>query len=67
MLVENCEAVLCLGKNEGRRSAKHPGETCGAVAAFETRGHACCWLHYQADTKGPRAGKVNFATTRNAT
>lgn len=52
-----CEAMLV---TDGNSFGTHPGDQCGASASFESRGHACCWVHYQADTAGPRAGKVEF-------
>jgi hypothetical protein len=57
---ESCEALLITG-GRTRADRIQRGETCLAHAAFESRGKACCWVHYQADTRGPRAGKVEWA------
>jgi hypothetical protein len=54
VLMTACHAMLT-----GRRGVTTK-ETCGAMAAFQTRKKPVCWVHFQADTKGPRAGKVEF-------
>ncbi len=56
-----CAAILVNRDGMGGNPDKQKqGEPCDAHAAFISRGHACCWIHYQADTAGPRAGKVEF-------
>lgn len=56
-----CEAVLI---NSGIGGSRKKGEPCGAAAAFVSRGHDCCYIHHQADTRGPRAGKVVFGKVK---
>jgi hypothetical protein len=56
-----CRAVL-VGHDgmTGNQDKRKRGDTCDANASFVSRGHPCCFIHYQADTAGPRAGKVEF-------
>jgi len=56
--VSECAAILFAGTDKSQMRQRH--EPCGATAAFTSRGYPCCWIHYQADTAGPRAGKVEF-------
>lgn len=64
MTFGECKAILiATGHNPKAAKEKRPGETCDAGAAFKSRGHSCCWVHFQADTTGPRAGKVEFSET----
>jgi hypothetical protein len=58
MKVSECMAILFAGTDKTQRRQK--GEPCGSAAAFVSRGNPCCYIHYQADTAGPRAGKVEF-------
>lgn len=39
---------------------KSKPDVCLAGASFTSRGNPCCWVHLQADTKGPRAGKIDW-------
>jgi hypothetical protein len=56
-----CAALLV--NHDGMRGnpdKQRQGDACDAAASFTSRGNPCCWVHYQADTAGPRAGKVEF-------
>jgi hypothetical protein len=56
-----CRAILVQRDGmKGNHDKRKQGESCGAQASFVSRGHACCWVHFQADTRGHRAGKVEF-------
>lgn len=58
-----CEAILVSGSptvQPSKPRTKLPADPCLALAAFTSRGKPCCWVHYQADTKGPRAGMVEW-------
>lgn len=61
MALKGCGAILI----SEQRKAK-AAEPCNASASFVSRGHPCCWIHYQADTKGPRAGKVEWLRRKAA-
>jgi hypothetical protein len=53
-----CRALLI--NSTHAPDVKRNGLRCGAAASFLSRDKPCCWVHFQADTKGPRAGKVEF-------
>jgi hypothetical protein len=56
-----CRAVLVNRDGmTGNADKRKRGESCDAAAGFTSRGNPCCYIHYQADTAGPRAGKVEF-------
>jgi hypothetical protein len=62
MRFQECCAILTAYSVSKKtpKTWKRNGEPCGSAAAFVSRGNPCCYIHYQADTAGPRAGKVEF-------
>ena len=61
-----CVAILfCGSRDKSYAAGRHQaGNVCCANASFTSRGKPCCWVHYQADTRGPRAGKVEWAKVK---
>lgn len=58
MRVAECEALLFAQYD--KKAKRRQSEACAAAAAFTSRDKPCCWVHYQADTRGPRAGAVEW-------